>query len=199
MSSLPRVLPKLLNRLERYLPEMADSLHPGLTREAIDEMFDSLPFSLPEELYEIYKWRNGGAGAQLEGPYQVFGIEFVSLEENLVFIEEQLKQTGCGLYYFILFRCRSPDDEYYFGIPLNYNSCPVIYWTATQHMHRMHQVKREDIKKRIFYPAIGNIFYAILEWSECSIRRTTTKSDKPWFYVMPNNLSGYIESTATRR
>lgn len=174
-------------RLERHLPEMADSLQPGLTREAINDMIHGFPFLLPEEIYEIYEWRNGTAGSQLEAPYQVFSVEFISLEENLIFLEEQLKQDGCGLYYFILFRCMSPDEWDYFGIPLNYTSFPVIYWTETQHMRRMHQLKREEIEKRIRYPSITNIIYAVVEWSECAIRKNIT-NNKPWFYVDEKEL-----------
>lgn len=47
----------LLEALERI--NFEGEFYPGLTREEIDEITQDLPFSFPEELYELYQWHNG--------------------------------------------------------------------------------------------------------------------------------------------
>ncbi|MDJ0735401.1 MAG: pentapeptide repeat-containing protein [Nostocaceae cyanobacterium] len=44
----------LLEALERI--EFKGDFYPGLTRKEIDEITKDLPFSFPEELYELYQW-----------------------------------------------------------------------------------------------------------------------------------------------
>jgi hypothetical protein len=59
MSKLTETLDSFYNLLCLEYPEIASRLQPGLTREEIDEKVKSLGFSLPEEVYELYQWRNG--------------------------------------------------------------------------------------------------------------------------------------------
>ena len=56
----------LINALERFEywlwnnhPKIANSLSSGLTSEEINDMAQSLPFSLSEEIKELYQWSNG--------------------------------------------------------------------------------------------------------------------------------------------
>ena len=56
----------LINALERFEywlwnnhPKIANSLSSGLTSEEINNMAQSLPFSLSEEIKELYQWSNG--------------------------------------------------------------------------------------------------------------------------------------------
>ncbi len=52
-----------LERIERWAaqndPQFVSLLQPGLTRQAIDALVSGLPFSLAEEVYELYQWHNG--------------------------------------------------------------------------------------------------------------------------------------------
>jgi hypothetical protein len=59
MSRLTEALESFYNLLCLEYPEIASRLQPDLTREEIDEKVKSLGFSLPEEVYELYQWRNG--------------------------------------------------------------------------------------------------------------------------------------------
>ena len=43
--------------VERGLP--LQELKPGLSREEIDQKVERLPYTFPEELYQLYMWRNG--------------------------------------------------------------------------------------------------------------------------------------------
>jgi len=59
MSRLTEALESFYNLLCLEYPEIAASLQPGLPRSEIDEKVKNLQFSLPEEVYELYQWRNG--------------------------------------------------------------------------------------------------------------------------------------------
>jgi cell wall assembly regulator SMI1 len=59
MSRLTEALESFYNLLCLEYPEIASHLQPGLTREEIDNRVKNLQFSLPEEVYELYQWRNG--------------------------------------------------------------------------------------------------------------------------------------------
>ncbi|MGB3651913.1 MAG: pentapeptide repeat-containing protein [Rivularia sp. (in: cyanobacteria)] len=48
----------LVEALERINFE-GIQFYPGLTREEIDEITQEIPFTFPEELYELYQWHNG--------------------------------------------------------------------------------------------------------------------------------------------
>ena len=60
------VLTEALERFEYWLwnnhPEIASSLPPGLTIEEINNIAQSLPFSLSREIKELYQWSNSSSG-----------------------------------------------------------------------------------------------------------------------------------------
>ena len=59
MSALTEALERIRNHHLEHNPELVEALQPGLTREEIHELIKDLPFPFPEELYELYQWRNG--------------------------------------------------------------------------------------------------------------------------------------------
>jgi len=59
MSDLTTALNRIMNWLERYKPDFADTFLQGLSRKEIEEMTKDLPGKVPEEIYELYQWRNG--------------------------------------------------------------------------------------------------------------------------------------------
>lgn len=61
MSNLTEALNRIMSWLEQYQPEYAASFLPGLSRQEIDELVAPLSVLLPEEIYELYQWRNGRA------------------------------------------------------------------------------------------------------------------------------------------
>lgn len=111
--SLPE--PPLVLTLERLfqwlainVPRIAQGLQPGLTREQIEVQVQALPFRLPEELYLLYQWRNGGTveiapeghppyqGAiELLPPYRLLSLE-EAIEEytNFLACYGELEQSG---------------------------------------------------------------------------------------------------------
>lgn len=59
MSELTNALNRIIKYLKQNNPEAASWLQPGLSKEEITEIVTDLPFELPQELYELYQWRNG--------------------------------------------------------------------------------------------------------------------------------------------
>lgn len=59
MSMLSVAMDRILNWMQQHRPERAKTFQPGLSREEIDQAIVGLQNYLPEELYELYQWRNG--------------------------------------------------------------------------------------------------------------------------------------------
>jgi len=83
------VLTDALNRILNWLlhndPKAASSLQPGLTRTEINELVKCLPFQLPEEVYELYQWRNG---CQPEQEFLIFHrMELLSIQKAIKYSE----------------------------------------------------------------------------------------------------------------
>jgi cell wall assembly regulator SMI1 len=84
MSPLIETLKRIISFLERSHPIMvgiAQSLQPGLSQEDITSKLEDFPYTLPNEVIEIYQWRNGQRGNYSDGlaPY----YRFLSLEDAL--------------------------------------------------------------------------------------------------------------------
>ncbi|MGB3402787.1 MAG: hypothetical protein WBA77_08855 [Microcoleaceae cyanobacterium] len=45
--------------LEEHQPEYTASYLPGLSRSEIDQLIEPFNIVIPEEIYELYQWRNG--------------------------------------------------------------------------------------------------------------------------------------------
>lgn len=59
MSELLTALNRIRAYLESYHPNVVAKLPPGLSFEEIRENFQSLPYQLPQEVYELYRWCGG--------------------------------------------------------------------------------------------------------------------------------------------
>lgn len=89
MSTLTDALERILNWLRANHPEAASSLQPGLSYEEIEAKLADLPFCLPQEVYELYKWRNGSSD---NGEADCFNYyRFIPLEES---VEQAKKQVS---------------------------------------------------------------------------------------------------------
>ncbi|MBD2057237.1 HEAT repeat domain-containing protein [Oculatella sp. FACHB-28] len=106
----------LVQTLERILycwqvkaPTVAQSLQPGLTREQIETQLQTLSFHLPEEVYQLYQWRNGREDRYNPTPQVEFmpGYQMLSLEEaiaeyatirQLLLEDEEVKENETYLF-----------------------------------------------------------------------------------------------------
>ena len=59
MSSLTTALEEIRAWLLEHAPQQASSLAPGLSLTEIQSHLRSFPFALPQEVYDLYLWRNG--------------------------------------------------------------------------------------------------------------------------------------------
>jgi hypothetical protein len=78
MTDLTLTLERILVWLQNNNLDYASSLQDGLTRLEIDIKSQELPFRLPEEIYELFQWRNGSQ-EELYAPFSPT-LSFLSLE-----------------------------------------------------------------------------------------------------------------------
>lgn len=75
MSELTEGLDRIYSWFSEKVPERISQIVPGILFEEIDEKAKELPFTLPNELYELYQWRNGSS----EYEFLFESYEFMSL------------------------------------------------------------------------------------------------------------------------
>ena len=96
-----------MNWLQQNQPEFAASFLPGLNDEQINESVKDLQLQLPEEIYELYRWRNGTKERQktvVSPTFELLPLEdAVTLAEQLADIseEEPIRFEGHCLFPFI--------------------------------------------------------------------------------------------------
>ncbi|TYQ29089.1 SMI1/KNR4 family protein [Pseudanabaena sp. UWO311] len=56
---IQQLLEEIYTIVSEIMPETANSLQTGLSRDAIKAIIEPLPFDLPEDFYKLYEWRNG--------------------------------------------------------------------------------------------------------------------------------------------
>jgi hypothetical protein len=59
MTAVKENLKRISDSLIAKAPELYTLLRPGLKPEEIEEITKDLPFTLPEEIVELYQWHNG--------------------------------------------------------------------------------------------------------------------------------------------
>lgn len=96
MSELTNALNRIFNCLENHPSEKyasIDVLQPGLSYKEIERRVADLPFKLPEEVYELYQWRNGTYEGEEEKAQFFNGLTFLSLEAALDKYSELLEEA----------------------------------------------------------------------------------------------------------
>jgi DNA-binding ferritin-like protein (Dps family) len=81
MPLLSAVMDRILNWMQQHRPERVKTFQPGLSREEIDQAIANLPNQFPEELYELYQWRNGSTAWDAIDSLVSPILEFMPLEE----------------------------------------------------------------------------------------------------------------------
>lgn len=70
-------------------------MQPGLTRQEIDEQLKDIPYTIPEELYQLYEWRNGmSKKSHRNSSYSVFidSRRFSPLEQVVKIYKQHQKE-----------------------------------------------------------------------------------------------------------
>jgi hypothetical protein len=86
---------RLADAFEAKGVRVRDNLNPGLDRRSILQTVAPLGFALPEEVVQLYEWRNGSTNEDSGGPAIIFrDNRFISLERAVEEREEFLKYYG---------------------------------------------------------------------------------------------------------
>ena len=86
MESLKQSLARILGIWQEDRKDLIPHLQPGLSAEEIQKQISEFSLQLPEEVYELYRWRNGVNHSNEFGANSDFltnGLSFLSLEEAL--------------------------------------------------------------------------------------------------------------------
>ena len=108
MSGLTNALNRIVNWLEKHSCEKYASvnvLQPGLSYEEIERRVVDLPFKLPEEVYELYQWRNGTCEGEEDFSKFFSGYAFLSLESAI----DEYEKLNWKLHWFPIFYLDSRD------------------------------------------------------------------------------------------
>ena len=80
-STLTNTLNRIETWINRHFPDETQYFQKGLSKEEIDDIAQIFPYSLPQEVYELYQWKNGTARGDkwLEQAFIFQGIAFFFL------------------------------------------------------------------------------------------------------------------------
>ena len=117
MSALTDALNRIIAWLQQHSPNCVSGFVPGLSVEEIEEKLGELPFRVPQEVYELYQWRNGTN--EYSGVFVYHRL--LNLNNALEYSQgindsywlEVREQDGEPLYLFPLFDF----DGEYFAVP----------------------------------------------------------------------------------
>ncbi|BAY87248.1 PBS lyase HEAT-like repeat protein [Calothrix parasitica NIES-267] len=126
MTTIKNNLKRIWDCIEQKAPEVKDLFQPGLKSEEIDEITKDLPFNLPQEVYELYQWRNGllnSAGFDIYG-HGNSASHFDSLETAIQDIIK-IKSGETFLYFLIIFWVDLENGRHYFAVSLGIDIFPV--------------------------------------------------------------------------
>ena len=133
MSELTESLECIRNWLGKNSPYEFSRLKAGLSRDEIDALVKDLPFTIPEEVYELYQWHDGSVDRFIRGNYN-----FLSLTEAINKYHEEMGEIRYDSReeaYFVeqslpLFRLWSQGDVFYTVITSGDNRGKVILYDA---------------------------------------------------------------------
>ncbi|MGB3757344.1 MAG: SMI1/KNR4 family protein [Rivularia sp. (in: cyanobacteria)] len=157
MSELTQALNRIMTWLSENQPSFAASFLPGLTNEQIHAAVQHLPFELPEEIYELYRWRNGTQERHDCDFYPA--MEFLTIEKAVKLYEdiatndgteEEIRFEGYKFFTFIV----TDNDFTNILIGTKEKPLPVIYFYA------------EDCETEIAYSSLTNMMLTIAECYE---------------------------------
>lgn len=105
MSQLTDSLNQIQAWLENNFPEAAETITPGLTISEIESKIETLPFSLPNEFYEIYQWSRGNSldtqtnYSSILDPYAGTSLSNIedAIERFSTFVDEEFEE--CAVNY----------------------------------------------------------------------------------------------------
>ena len=146
MSALTNALDRIRNWSRQNIPEEVSSLPPGLTNREIEEIVEDLPFPLPQEVYELYKWTGGYKMSEIDDTqfsndtrFSFEGSLLLSLSEAVTMYRQKNQNIGSDYQYevnchnrirFQIFFTSMNEEDGYIVIDSNSGNYEVIfsYW-----------------------------------------------------------------------
>jgi hypothetical protein len=131
MSELTEALECIRDWLEENNPYEFSHLRAGLSRDEIDELVKDLPFTIPEEVYELYQWHDGRVDQFIHNSYN-----FMSLQESISAYQEEVSENSYNsreeAYFFEqsfpVFQLRYRGDVFYTIVTNGENKGKVILY-----------------------------------------------------------------------
>jgi hypothetical protein len=81
MTNLSKMADQLLSYLQVYTPDFAKDFNPGISRLKIEEVLSPLQYTLPDDFYELYQWRNGHPEYFKQPLASAYICQFSSIEQ----------------------------------------------------------------------------------------------------------------------
>ena len=187
MTVIKENLKRIWDCLVTKAPEISSLLQPGLKREEIDEITKDLPFKLPEEVYEIYQWRNGFLkGIGLYGwKFREPFIDFDSLQGTIKHLKKIIID-GQPTYFIIIFSLAHENGGDFFTVPIGQDISSVIHFNDDDYF-----LKSVDYQKE-FVPKVNSILIESVNTSA----KFTLKDDVFESRKAYNNLGNFIAEIA---
>lgn len=128
MSALTEALNRIFNWLQQHNPKAISYLKPGLTYAEIEDLAEKFSVLLPQEVYELYQWRNGSSSDKLTFIFDK--MELLPLKKALNFYKVTRQSEP---YFFPLFF--SEVDLKYCEIVLqeNFGNYSIIFSDAKEY------------------------------------------------------------------
>lgn len=148
MSALTEALEFVGDWVQQYMPNHPAAMNRGLSRDAIEAKAKELPFYLPEEIYELYQWKNGGVNPFLPHPDAWDLATFFSLEEAI-----SIAQDWKGSFHlFPLFMVE--DGGYFFvGTQEKCQTAPIY----------CNDIPEEVVEREPNYPSLTSMVQELVE------------------------------------
>ena len=173
MSELIHALNRILNWLKNNPSEKyasVDVLQPGLSYEEIDRRVADLPFKLPEEVYQLYQWKNGTCDGEEDFSKFFNGYTFLSLEAAI----NEYEDKNWKSYWFPIFYLDSRD--YFVLLYKSENVAPIS---------RIYLGGGED--EEVLFSSLTNMMLLIAKSYESKDDSQINKPTASYFYQMSSS------------
>ena len=140
MSELTDELEYIMDWLKSTNLEFVDCYNPGLNRQQIDTLTEDFPFRLPDEIYELYQWRNGKAELGDNNGYPPveffflrqynndFKLDFLPLKYAMEEYKSLLRATIDDFWHENWFPIASFEGKVVLYVVSDMNPSPVFTW-----------------------------------------------------------------------
>jgi hypothetical protein len=155
----------------------------GLEQTEIDDLSEELPFKLPEEIYQLYQWRNGvdfncrnfqESSIFLFPEYQQYNVplEFISLQVSIQRYK-QLREISLSMRQSFIEQNIDTDFEYW-----NINWLPIgafqgdsfLYADCSTEIAKISQFEAENIQRPLrTYKSLTAYFSTLAECCELNV------------------------------